>query len=72
MYIEKQTIGKTPSLLVSNRVKDKTFSLQFLPECLYKIENTKLIDYNNIKLKRDYIIDIIHSLILKYYFKTSL
>ncbi len=69
MYIENKTINKIPSNIVSKRVEDKFFTLQFLPECLYHIENLKTINYKEIKLKTDYIIDIIHSLILKYYFK---
>lgn len=69
MYIKNTTINKIPSQIVSKRVEDKTFTLQFLPECLYHIENVKTINYKETKLKTDYLIDIIHSLILKYYFK---
>ena len=69
MYIENKTTNKIPSKIVSKRVEDKTFTLQFLPECLYHIENIKTINYKETKLKTDYLIDIIHSLILKYYFK---
>ena len=69
MYIEKKTINKISSKIVYKRVEDKTFTLQFLPECLYHIENIKTINYKETKLKTDYLIDIIHSLILKYYFK---
>lgn len=69
MNIQSKSISKKPSKLVSNRVQDKTFTLQFLPECLYSIENIKNIYYKETKLKTDYLIDIVHSLILKYYFK---
>jgi hypothetical protein len=69
MYIENKITNKIPSQIVSKRVEDKTFTLQFLPECLYHIENIKTINYKETKLKTDYLIDIIHSLILKYYFK---
>lgn len=69
MYIKNTTINKIPSQIVSKRVEDKTFTLQFLPEFLYHIENVKTINYKETKLKTDYLIDIIHSLILKYYFK---
>jgi hypothetical protein len=69
MYIKNTTINKIPSQIVSKRVEDKTFTLQFLPECLYHIENIKTINYKETKLKTDYLIDIIHSLVLKYYFK---
>jgi hypothetical protein len=69
MYIENKITNKIPSQIVSKRVEDKTFTLQFLPECLYHIENIKTINYKETKLKTDYLIDIIHSLVLKYYFK---
>lgn len=69
MYVENKITNKIPSQIVSKRVEDKTFTLQFLPECLYHIENIKTINYKETKLKTDYLIDIIHSLILKYYFK---
>lgn len=52
-----------------NFIKFKKFSLQFLPESLEDISNKKTIEYKNIKLKSSYLIDIIHSLLLKYYFK---
>ncbi len=51
------------------KVSDKKYSLQFLPEVFEKLVDKKHITYNNKKLKVDYIIDIINSLILKYYFK---
>jgi hypothetical protein len=69
MYIENKITNKIPSQIVSKRVEDKIFTLQFLPECLYHIENIKTINYKETKLKTDYLIDIIHSLVLKYYFK---
>lgn len=69
MYIENKITNKISSQIVSKRVEDKTFTLQFLPECLYHIENIKTINYKETKLKTDYLIDIVHSLILKYYFK---
>ena len=69
MYIKNTIISKKSTGIVSQRIQDKTFTLQFLPECLYNIENIKNIQYKEIKLKTDYLIDIIHSLVLKYYFK---
>lgn len=68
MYI-KNTITKESSDHLTKRLNKKTFSLQFLPKCLYDISTIKTIQFNNIKLKTDYIIDITHNLILKYYFK---
>lgn len=69
MYIKNTIINKKSTGIVSQRIQDKTFTLQFLPECLYNIENIKNIKYKETKLKTDYLIDIIHSLVLKYYFK---
>ncbi len=50
-------------------LKGKKFSLQFLPQKLESISKIKKIEYNSKVLKTSYIIDIVHSLILKYYFK---
>lgn len=69
MYIKNTIINEKSTGIVSQRIQDKTFTLQFLPECLYSIENIKHIQYKEEKLKTDYLIDIIHSIILKYYFK---
>ena len=69
MYIENVIITKESSESVSKRIDDKSFSLQFLPECLYGISTIKTLEFNNVKLKTNYIIDIVHNLILKYYFK---
>ena len=44
-------------------------SLQFLPECLIDISKEKNFLYKDQKLKSAYIVDIIHNLLLKYYFK---
>lgn len=51
-----------------NRIT-KTHFIQFLPEQLLQESQTNSIVYNNQKLKTPYLIDIIHTLILKYYFK---
>jgi hypothetical protein len=51
MYIENKITNKIPSQIVSKRVEDKIFTLQFLPECLYHIENIKTINYKETKLK---------------------
>jgi hypothetical protein len=69
MYIENVIITKESSESVAKRIDDKLFSLQFLPECLYGISTIKTLEFNNIKLKTNYLIDIVHNLILKYYFK---
>lgn len=54
-------------LNVSPRGRKK--SLQFLPECLIELSTQKNFFYKEEKLKSAYIIDIIHNLLLKYYFK---
>jgi hypothetical protein len=36
---------------------------------LYGISNIKSLEFNGVKLKTNYLIDIVHTLILKYYFK---
>jgi hypothetical protein len=69
MYIKNEILKKNNSKVISTKVSDKTFTLQFLPECMYDLENIKTIEYKEFKLKTDYIIDITHSLLLKYYFK---
>lgn len=47
----------------------KEYILQFLPKSLEEISHKKKIEYNLILLKSSYIIDIIHNLLLRYYFK---
>jgi hypothetical protein len=69
MYIENVIITKESSESVAKRIDDKLFSLQFLPECLYSISTQKTLEFNGVKLKTNYLIDIVHNLILKYYFK---
>ena len=54
---------------ISSKLNKKTKSLQFLPEVLKPISQLKTINFNNKKIKVPYLIDIIHNLMLKYYFK---
>lgn len=51
------------------QIKEKTSSLQFLPISMEEISKEKHILYNERKLKTSYLIDITHTLILKYYFR---
>ena len=69
MYIENTIINLDTSENVAKRIDEKLFSLQFLPECLYGISSIKSIEFSGVKLKTNYLIDIVHNLILKYYFK---
>lgn len=52
-----------------NKIDKKKHSLQFLPESLEEISKVKKISYSGVELKTPYIIDIVHNLLLKYYFK---
>lgn len=49
----------------------KTHILQFLPNCLNYISVIKYVEFKDRKLKTTYLIDIIHNLLLKYYFKSE-
>lgn len=69
MYIENTIINLDTSENVAKRIDEKLFSLQFLPECLYGISTIKSLEFDGVKLKTNYLIDIVHNLILKYYFK---
>lgn len=57
------------SIYLQSYINDKKFSLQFLPETLESLSRTKTFEFNGKILKSEYIIDIIHNLLLKYYFK---
>ena len=57
------------SITISKRIKNKNCSFQFLPESLLEISKQKTFIYKSKKLKSSYVIDIIHNLLLKYYFK---
>ncbi len=60
---------KLVSELSTPSIGNKKYSLQFLPEALQLLSNNKYIEYKAKKLKTSYIIDIVHNLLLKYYFK---
>ena len=56
-------------LMLTATLKNKKCSLQFLPKKLESISVQKTIEFKDKKLKTSYLIDIVHNLILKYYFK---
>jgi hypothetical protein len=56
-------------LMLQSTIKNKRFSLQFLPQKFESISKLKKIQYQNKNLKPSFLIDIVHNLILKYYFK---
>ncbi len=54
---------------ISSKLNKKTKSLQFLPQVLKPISGEKTLQFNDKKIKVAYLIDIVHNLMLKYYFK---
>jgi len=54
---------------IRTKIDGKKFSLQFLPEKLDSESTVTTFEYSNKKLKSAYLIDIVHNLILKYYFR---
>ena len=54
---------------INKNLEVKKCILQFLPSSLESISKQKNFTYKGQKLKTSYLIDIVHSLILKYYFK---
>jgi hypothetical protein len=60
---------KYKSIDLGKKLNKKAFLLQFLPDSIHYLESQKNISFQNKKLKTSYLIDIIHNMILKYYFK---
>lgn len=58
-----------PYQVLRKNINDKKNSLQFLPKCLEEISKQKNFYWNGEKLKSAYLVDIVHNLILKFYFK---
>lgn len=54
---------------IRSKLEDKKNTLQFLPQSLEEISKLKNFTYKGEKLKVAYLIDIVHNLLLKYYFK---
>ena len=57
------------NLNIKSKIKDKKYSLQFLPKCIEPITRQTSVIFNGKKLKPAYAIDIVHNLVLRYYFK---
>lgn len=55
--------------LVKSRVRKEKFILQTIPKRLESLTNIKWILFKDKQIKSDYLIDIIHSLYIKYLFK---
>jgi hypothetical protein len=58
-----------PYQVLRKNINDKKNSLQFLPKCLEEVSKSKNFYWNGQKLKSSYLVDIVHNLILKFYFK---
>ena len=54
---------------IRKNMDDKKSSLQFLPISLENLSRSKIFRYKEENLKSAYVIDIVHNLILKYYFR---
>jgi len=69
MKVSKKLSSTDSSKNIVEKLNKKTFLLQYLPSTLEYLESEKYINYKSEKLKTDYLIDIIHNMVLKYYFK---
>jgi len=70
--IDMNVVRKNKIKISSNikkKLSQKTYSLHYLPQCLYDISKYKTIEYKGQKIKPAYLIDIVNGLLLKYYFK---
>jgi len=65
----EKVIELKPKFGIKISLENKKFSNQFLPSCLYLESKVKKIEFKDQKLKTSYLIDIVHNLLLKYYFK---
>lgn len=64
MILEKESYRNAKDVFLK-----KNQILQFLPESFLELSKVKKIIFKGKNLKTSYIIDIVHSLLLKYYFK---
>jgi hypothetical protein len=71
MMVKTVTKWNSEYININNKIKDKKNLLQFLPKCLDEISKNKHFEYKGKRLKSAYPIDLVHYLILKYYFKKS-
>ena len=61
MVIEKE--------IITTKLIEKTSSLQFLPKRLDELLQGNKTPYKGVNLKKTYLVDIVHNLILRYYFR---
>ena len=57
--------------MIESKLKNKKFSLQFLPGALTELSKEKKIVFKGKNLKTAYLLDIIHNMLLKYFFKRN-
>ena len=54
---------------ISDKLIAKNYSIQYLPFLMEKITKQKYVYHNEHKLKVSYLIDIVHNLLVRYFFK---
>ena len=53
---------------IKDKIETKKYCLQYLPKSIENLANEKTVFYNGKYIKTAYLIDIMHFLLLKYYF----
>ncbi len=66
--IEKLLTKPVHLLNIKNKLSDKKYLLQFLPERIEDLSKNKVITFKSKRLKVAYIVDLVHHLVLKYYY----
>ena len=59
-------------LISAKKRYEASYLLQFLPESLDELSKVDFFEFKSKKLKSAYVIDIVHSLLLKFFFKNFL
>ena len=62
----EQIVEYNPKEKFKKTSTEKKFSIQFLPESLSSFSQNEFFDFKEKKLKSAYIVDLVHTLILKY------
>lgn len=69
VVVNYSEVVKSTSVSIRSRLDNKKNILQFLPNLLTEMSKSPTFSYKGKKLKTPYLLDIVHNLILKYYFK---
>lgn len=64
-----KVIEYTPKTKIQKKAVQRKSSIQFLPQILSEFSKKEFFEFKEKKLKSAYLIDITHTLILKYYFR---